>query len=114
MRTCSVPGCKQPHKAQGYCNAHYKRFRKGADLTTPLRLNAMSKPRCKVRGCEAPTHNRGLCQVHYEHWLATGVVARSVNSQLVVPEDRRPAPTLVTKADFTAWRQERKLKRERS
>ena len=25
-RLCSVPGCGRPHKAQGYCPAHYKRL----------------------------------------------------------------------------------------
>ena len=25
-RLCSVPGCGRPHKAQGYCPAHYKRY----------------------------------------------------------------------------------------
>lgn len=25
MLICSVPGCEQPHKAHGYCNAHASR-----------------------------------------------------------------------------------------
>ncbi len=25
-KTCSIEGCDRPHKARGYCAAHYKRF----------------------------------------------------------------------------------------
>ncbi len=28
-RSCSVKGCKRPYRAKGYCNVHYKKWRKG-------------------------------------------------------------------------------------
>ncbi len=30
-RLCAVPDCGRPHKASGYCAAHYKRFLKAGD-----------------------------------------------------------------------------------
>lgn len=30
-RTCSIPGCERPHKAHGYCKAHYTRLHKHGD-----------------------------------------------------------------------------------
>lgn len=32
IRLCSVPGCSKPHDAQGYCKAHYGRWRRGGTL----------------------------------------------------------------------------------
>jgi len=28
-RSCQVKGCKRPYRAKGYCNVHYKQWRKG-------------------------------------------------------------------------------------
>jgi hypothetical protein len=34
---CSIPGCERRHDAKGYCSAHYKRWRKGAELNAPVK-----------------------------------------------------------------------------
>jgi hypothetical protein len=28
-KSCSIEGCKRPYKAKGYCNVHYKQWRRG-------------------------------------------------------------------------------------
>jgi hypothetical protein len=33
---CQIAGCAREHNAKGYCMAHYKRWRRGADLTAPF------------------------------------------------------------------------------
>lgn len=33
---CTIPGCDREHNARGYCHAHYKRWKKGADLYAPF------------------------------------------------------------------------------
>jgi hypothetical protein len=35
-RTCSIAGCGRIHKGHGYCNLHYRRWRKGSDLSRPI------------------------------------------------------------------------------
>lgn len=34
-RICSVEGCNKPHKAKGFCNTHYARFRTTGRAETP-------------------------------------------------------------------------------
>jgi len=29
LRRCGLPGCDKPHKAKGYCERHYKQWKKG-------------------------------------------------------------------------------------
>lgn len=33
---CAIEGCEREHNAKGYCSAHYRRWRKGADLEAPM------------------------------------------------------------------------------
>ncbi len=28
-KTCKLEGCKRPYRAKGYCNVHYRKWRKG-------------------------------------------------------------------------------------
>lgn len=36
MKTCTVEGCERTRKARGYCDTHYNRWRRGADITAPV------------------------------------------------------------------------------
>lgn len=35
MRSCSVGGCGDPHRARGFCNRHYLQWRAAGGQTTP-------------------------------------------------------------------------------
>lgn len=56
--TCKAEGCSQSVRAKGYCDRHYRRWRKGA----------MGKPRhrsCNEAGCGKAPVRRGLCPDHF-------------------------------------------------
>ena len=36
-RTCSLSWCDEPHEAHGFCPAHHARWKRGVDLTKPIR-----------------------------------------------------------------------------
>lgn len=45
MRICTVAGCERKHKAQGYCNVHYKRLCRGLPLDAPIHSAKATPPR---------------------------------------------------------------------
>ena len=69
MKTCTVDGCDKPLKIKslGYCIAHYRRHRIGADMTTPIR-KAGQKKACSIDSCGRQARCRGMCNAHYEYW----------------------------------------------
>lgn len=57
-RTCKAENCNGPVRAKGYCERHYRKWRKGL----------MGKPRyrtCTEEGCRKPRIRKSLCE---EHW----------------------------------------------
>ncbi len=40
-RICSAPGCGKAHVAKGFCHGHYKRSKRGVDLSIPLPTRAL-------------------------------------------------------------------------
>lgn len=56
--TCKAESCDKEVRAKGYCDRHYRRWRKGL----------MGKPRhrsCNESGCGKAPVRRGLCQDHF-------------------------------------------------
>lgn len=37
MKTCKLDFCNEPVRSRGYCHAHYERYRRGGDLTQPVK-----------------------------------------------------------------------------
>lgn len=57
--TCKAEKCEQEVRAKGYCDRHYRKWRKGL----------MGKPRhriCVEEGCHKPRVRRALCAEHFE------------------------------------------------
>lgn len=56
--TCKAESCEKDVRAKGYCDRHYRKWRKGA----------MGKPRyrtCNEKGCSKPRARMGLCSDHF-------------------------------------------------
>lgn len=55
---CKAENCEKDVRAKGYCDRHYRKWRKGA----------MGKPRyraCNEKGCNKPRARMGLCTGHF-------------------------------------------------
>ena len=57
-RECQVKGCKNEYRAKGYCDEHYKMWRKGA-------FGDAYYMTCSKEGCRKPMHKAGLCETHF-------------------------------------------------
>ena len=69
---CSVAGCDRPHKARGYCRAHYEQlYRLGFATPRPIRRRAAGRL-CSVPGCSRPHCKRDYCQLHYNRLVRRG------------------------------------------
>lgn len=83
---CSVDGCGEPHKARGWCNSHYGRFKRGVEVGVPLRERDRSKPDCCIQeGCDSPVKAKRLCHKHYQAFLRYGYVKYPNRKKQVKP-----------------------------
>lgn len=56
--TCKAEKCEKEVRAKGYCDRHYRKWRKGL----------MGKPRyviCTEEGCRKPRLRQSLCAEHF-------------------------------------------------
>ena len=73
---CGFPGCGRPHRARGWCAAHYRQWtRAGRDEERLLPLRAASPTECLHPGCERGQHAIGLCSMHYQRYRRHGTSA---------------------------------------
>lgn len=71
--TCTVAGCDRPHKARGYCSAHYQHYLRGIPIKVVLRQRDPNPPpECTEAGCQGEVVGRGLCRMHYARFLRHG------------------------------------------
>lgn len=57
-RECQVKGCKNEYRAKGYCDEHYKMWRKGAFGDAYYNI-------CSKEACRKPQFKGGLCETHF-------------------------------------------------
>ena len=73
MRICNVEGCNRLVNAKGYCDKHYKRFKKYGDpLIVKLEINHNRDPICTIEGCNNPHEAKGYCRKHYVRFKKSG------------------------------------------
>ncbi len=59
-KKCSIANCKRPHRAKGYCDVHFKKWRAGEIEGHKPRYKI-----CKEENCKKPIHKWGMCEQHY-------------------------------------------------
>lgn len=64
-KKCKVDGCKRSYRAKGYCNVHFRKWRRG-ELETKPRYKT-----CGEENCKAPMFRKGYCEQHYKAWSAS-------------------------------------------
>lgn len=65
--TCTIDGCESEHHARGWCNKHWRRWRKHGDPT-----HSPSPRGCSVGGCAGKHKAYGWCGKHYSRWQTHG------------------------------------------
>lgn len=61
-KICSVKDCDRKHSSKGYCDKHYRRWRKAGSPE----LQAPEPKTCSVNNCDLPYSAKGFCKKHYE------------------------------------------------
>jgi hypothetical protein len=56
--TCKAADCDKTVRAKGYCDRHYRSWRKG-------KMGKPRHPSCNEAGCGKAPLRRGLCADHY-------------------------------------------------
>lgn len=75
--TCKLDHCNEPKHAKGYCDPHYRRFRRTGDPLSDqdrviLGLIPAPSPYCSVDGCDRPPTHKKMCSRHYRNLRYTG------------------------------------------
>lgn len=65
---CTIRGCTGLCLARGWCEAHYRRWRRHGDPRGGIHVRVT----CRVQDCPAPHDARGLCATHYARWRRHG------------------------------------------
>ena len=88
--TCKTEGCKRSVRSKGWCNVHFKKWRKG---------ELDKKPRykiCKEEKCNKPMYRRGQCEQHYDAWLAEKKKSQEGPAVETAPEVKTEEPKIET------------------
>lgn len=81
-RICTVEGCERSYTARGWCDAHYRRWKKNGDPG----LADLDAPPAKTQVCTVPECSRLrivrlYCPLHYDRWKRTGNTALATPRQ---------------------------------
>lgn len=71
---CTVEGCGRPHKARGYCAAHYLQYTRNLAVKPIQERSYAHAAVCSVAGCDKPERSKGMCGTHYMRWHRHGDV----------------------------------------
>ena len=82
--TCRADGWEGEARGKGYCDRHYRAWRRGK----------LPKPRyrsCNEKGCPKPTARRGLCEEHFKSTYTKAAARRAQASGTAAAEAEKPA-----------------------
>jgi hypothetical protein len=79
METCNQKDCQNIKVCRGYCDKHYRRWKKHGDaeyITPPNKRNIrrLNGKECAIDNCVKVAHKKGWCYAHYGRWYRTGSV----------------------------------------
>lgn len=66
-KTCSIENCEKAATSRGWCDKHYRRWKRQGD-PTKVRVAGI----CGVQGCSRKYKGYGWCWLHLRRWKATG------------------------------------------
>ena len=104
-RTCTKPGCEEPHRSKGLCGKHYRE----------ARAERLAQEQCKAEGCSNPRgETGGYCPGCYQRNLAYGDPNAGPPQRRAHTGRPRQAPStaysvnhrMVRKARGPAWQQD--------
>lgn len=82
---CQVEGCKRPYRAKGYCEWHFKKWRRGEmPKKTHYKL-------CVEENCRKPRGRWGLCADHFAALKGTPAPAAAAAPAAEAPAEG-PSP----------------------
>ena len=87
---CTVEHCGRKHYSRGWCQAHYKRWRRYGDVLEDVPIGRPPAGPCRASGCELAAEAKQLCHGHFQRLLRTGDIREAE------PLTRRKQPTHCT------------------
>lgn len=75
INTCTIDDCSDNAFGHGYCNKHYKKWRKYGD---PLGQHQNPVRKCSLDDCQRKHIAKGYCSKHYSNFKRTGNPERSI------------------------------------
>ena len=69
---CSVDGCEKKGAGRGWCQMHYRRWRRHGDVHA-VHVKQPGDRRCEIPDCERKHLGNGLCEMHYHRWRKRGI-----------------------------------------
>lgn len=70
-RSCSIEECAKPACKRGWCELHYRRWRRHGDPTIVL-VQYRGPETCTIVGCSRPHYGKTFCRLHYDRWVRLG------------------------------------------
>jgi hypothetical protein len=77
--TCKAESCGKDVRAKGYCDRHYRKWRKG--LLTKSRYKT-----CVEEGCRKPRLRRSLCEEHHTKKFTKAAAAPAAEAPAAAAE----------------------------
>jgi hypothetical protein len=68
--TCKAESCEKDVRAKGYCDRHYRRWRKG-------KMGKARHRSCNEKGCGKAAVRRGLCVEHFAKQYSKAAAAEA-------------------------------------
>lgn len=80
---CRVPGCDRISSKRGYCAAHYIRWRKGTDVSSPIRHPGTGRMEWIVQACKDCLDKGSLCRTHNNQLRRHKITAERLSDLLL-------------------------------